>query len=174
MFLVSADYVNGDLATVKTSIVIALPYDILIYFENQTGLSSQNITVPIVVIVNDDLLDSENITVTFHNETYNVMVTNGTAYITLKLPEENGTYNLTVEYDIQSATQPIVVKDNSVKLDVPDVTVTPNTGKLNITLKDSENNPFVTVNSYGKGKVYFVNAPIEDNLIEQYEELNSI
>ena len=33
---------------------------------------------------------------------------------------------------------------------------------------DSENNPFITVNSYGKGKVYLVNAPIEANLIDKH------
>ena len=33
---------------------------------------------------------------------------------------------------------------------------------------DSENNPFLTVNSYGKGKVYLVNAPIEASLIDKH------
>ncbi|MBO5338978.1 MAG: cellulase family glycosylhydrolase [Clostridia bacterium] len=33
---------------------------------------------------------------------------------------------------------------------------------------DSENNPFITVNSYGKGKVYLVNAPIEASLIDKH------
>ncbi|WP_405290287.1 hypothetical protein [Methanobrevibacter sp.] len=141
MFLVSADYTNGDLAFVKTSIVIALPYDIAILFENQTELCGQNITVPVVVAVNMYLLDGENITVSFNNETFDVLVVNGTANIDLSLPEVNGTYNLTITYDIQSETQKIVVKDNKVKLEVPDITVTPNTGKLDISLKDSENNP---------------------------------
>lgn len=31
---------------------------------------------------------------------------------------------------------------------------------------DNEGNPFITVNTYGKGKVYYANAPIEDNLID--------
>ncbi|MBP3495725.1 MAG: cellulase family glycosylhydrolase [Clostridia bacterium] len=38
---------------------------------------------------------------------------------------------------------------------------------------DSENNPFITVNSYGKGKVYLVNAPIEANLIDKRGALDS-
>ena len=33
---------------------------------------------------------------------------------------------------------------------------------------DSNKNPFITVNRYGKGKVYFVNAPIEDNLVDMH------
>ena len=33
---------------------------------------------------------------------------------------------------------------------------------------DSENNPFISENVYGNGKVYFVNAPIEDNLIDSH------
>ena len=31
---------------------------------------------------------------------------------------------------------------------------------------DNEGNPFITKNNYGSGTVYFVNAPIEDNLID--------
>lgn len=34
---------------------------------------------------------------------------------------------------------------------------------------DSNKNPFITVNRYGKGKVYFVNAPIEDNLVDMHD-----
>ena len=143
MFLVSADYTNGDLAEVKTSIVIALPYDIAILFDNQTGLCEEKITVPVVVAVNMYLLDGDNITVTFNNETSIVPVSNGNALIELTLPDVNGTYDLTITYDIQSETQNIVVKDNNVIFDVPDVEVTPNTGRLNMTLKDSEGNPLV-------------------------------
>ena len=33
---------------------------------------------------------------------------------------------------------------------------------------DSKNNPFITVNRYGKGRVFFVNAPIESNLLEKH------
>jgi hypothetical protein len=33
---------------------------------------------------------------------------------------------------------------------------------------DKDGNPFISVNQYGKGKVYFVNAPIEANLIEKH------
>ena len=141
MFLVSADYTNGDLATIKTSIVIALPYDIVIIFENQTGLAGEKITVPILVAVNMELLHEENVTVEFNSQKFEVEVINGTAYIDLTLPQENGTYNLSVSYDIETVTQNITVKDNSVKIDVPEVKVTPNTGKLIISLKDSEGNP---------------------------------
>ncbi|MBQ2653688.1 MAG: hypothetical protein IJF83_09030 [Methanobrevibacter sp.] len=141
MYLVSADYTNGDLAEVKTSIVVALPYDIVILFENKTGLCGEKINVPVLVVVNGYDLDNENITVTFNDETYAIFVTNGTADINLTLPEVNGTYNLTITYDIQSESQPITVKDNSVILEVPEVNTTPNTGKLNMMLKDSENNP---------------------------------
>jgi hypothetical protein len=34
--------------------------------------------------------------------------------------------------------------------------------------RDNENNPFITKSSYGSGKVYFVNAPIEDSLIDSH------
>ena len=33
---------------------------------------------------------------------------------------------------------------------------------------DSKNNPFISVNRYGKGRVFFVNAPIEGNLLERH------
>ena len=36
----------------------------------------------------------------------------------------------------------------------------------NVIAYDDKGFPFVSVNSYGRGKVYLVNAPIEDNLIE--------
>lgn len=143
MYLVSADYTNGNLGAVKTSIVIALPYEILILFENQTGLTGEEITIPVLVIVNDELVDKENITVEFNENTFEAEVTKGIAKINLTLPQVNGTYNLTITYDIQSETENITVKDNSVKIDIQEVNVTPNTGKLNITLKDSENNPLV-------------------------------
>ncbi|MBR6646075.1 MAG: hypothetical protein IKL09_01000 [Clostridia bacterium] len=32
---------------------------------------------------------------------------------------------------------------------------------------DDKNIPFITVNQYGKGRVFFVNAPIESDLIEK-------
>ena len=141
MFLVSADYTNGDLANVKTSIVIALPYDIVILFENQTGLVGQTIQIPVIAIVNGYLVDNENVSVLFNENEFNLTITNGTALLNLTLPEINGTYNLTITYDIQSETEEIAVKDNSVILEVPAVYTTPNTGKLNIHLMDSENNP---------------------------------
>lgn len=141
MFLVSADYINGESSKVKTSIVIALPYDILIIFENQTGLSGETITIPIYVAVNRELLDKENITVEFNGKSLKVEVNDGIGYINLTLPEASGTYNLSATYDIETETQNITVKDNSVKIEVPEVNVTPNTGKLNIYLKDNEYNP---------------------------------
>lgn len=33
---------------------------------------------------------------------------------------------------------------------------------------DNEGNPFITVNHYGKGKVFFVNAPIESSLLQKH------
>ena len=33
---------------------------------------------------------------------------------------------------------------------------------------DSKNIPFISVNSYGKGRVFFVNAPIEANLVDRH------
>ncbi len=33
---------------------------------------------------------------------------------------------------------------------------------------DNKNNPFVSVNRYGKGRVFFVNAPIEGNLLQRH------
>jgi len=35
--------------------------------------------------------------------------------------------------------------------------------------KDSDGNPFIAKNNYKNGKVYFVNAPIEDNLIDTHD-----
>ena len=33
---------------------------------------------------------------------------------------------------------------------------------------DNEGNPFITENNYGKGKVYFVNAPVESGLLNKH------
>ena len=33
---------------------------------------------------------------------------------------------------------------------------------------DNDNNPFITVNHYGKGRVFFVNAPLENNLVDMH------
>lgn len=38
----------------------------------------------------------------------------------------------------------------------------------NVLYKDSNGNPFITVNNYGKGRVFFVAAPIESNLINTH------
>ena len=38
----------------------------------------------------------------------------------------------------------------------------------NVLFSDNENNPLITVNNYGKGRVFFVNAPLEDNLIDRH------
>ena len=141
VFLISADYSNGDLTTVRTSFIIALPYDIIISFDNQSGLCDENITVPVLVGINGYPLDSENITVSFNGKTETYQVINGTCSINLALPDVNGTYDLTVTYDIKSESKKVIVKDNDVVLDVPDIKVTPHSGKLNITLTDSENNP---------------------------------
>ena len=39
---------------------------------------------------------------------------------------------------------------------------------------DSKNNPFISVNRYGKGRVFFVNAPIESNLLERHNAFEDI
>ena len=45
--------------------------------------------------------------------------------------------------------------------------VTPTSAK--VLAYDQQHNPFVTVNSYGKGRVIWVNAPIEQTLIQQHD-----
>ena len=141
IYPISADYTNGDLANVKTSIVIALPYEIIIQFDNQTGLCEETIQVPINVGVNGEYLESGNITVIFNDTELEAQVIDGTGIVELKLPETNGTYNLTVIYDIKGETRTVTVKDNHVTLTAPDVKVTPNTGRFNLELRDSEDNP---------------------------------
>ena len=42
----------------------------------------------------------------------------------------------------------------------------PSTAK--VLVYDKENNPFISVNGYGKGRVFFVNAPLEDNLVDRH------
>jgi len=37
-----------------------------------------------------------------------------------------------------------------------------------VLVNDNSGNPFITVNNYGKGKVYFVNAPVESSLIDKH------
>lgn len=141
IYPISADYTNGDLANVKTSIVIALPYEIIIKFENRTALCEETILIPVNVGVNGEILEEGKLTIVFDENEYTANVINGTAIVNLTMPEENGTYNLTVTYDIKSETNTILVKDNHVIISSKDVKVTPNTGKLNVKLTDSEGNP---------------------------------
>lgn len=42
-----------------------------------------------------------------------------------------------------------------------------------VLLTDLEGNPFITVNNYGKGRVFFVDAPIEHNLIHTQDAFDS-
>ncbi len=157
-YLVSADYVNGDKGLIKTSMIIALPYVIQIAFNQSEGFCSEKISIATLVLVNGFSVDEENITVLFNNERFNVTAYDGIAIINLTLPEEYGEYELTAIYDIKNETQIVTVKDNSVILTVPDVKVTPNTGNLNISLKDMENNPLknknITVNINGTEKTF--------------------
>ncbi len=44
------------------------------------------------------------------------------------------------------------------------ITVCPTTAQ--VLAYDDNNNPFITVNHYGKGRVFFVNAPLENNLVD--------
>ena len=37
-----------------------------------------------------------------------------------------------------------------------------------VIVRDSKNIPFVSVNKYGKGRVFYVNAPIENNLLDKH------
>ena len=152
IYLVSADYTNGDLANIKTSIVVALPYDIVIQFDNQTGFAEQTILIPIFVGINGEYLEEGNLTVVFNDEEFETEIVNGTAIAELKLPETNGTYNLTAIYDIKGETNTVLVKDNHIILEAPDVSTTPNTGKFILKLTDSDGNAlenesiYVTVN----------------------------
>lgn len=148
IFPVSADYTNGDLANVKTSIVIALPYEIIIQFDNQTGFCEETISIPINVGVNGEILEEGNLTVLFNGTEYTVNVVNGTGILNLTLPEINGTYNLTATYDIKSETNTVLVKDNHVILTAPNVSATPNTGKFSAKLTDSDKNPLVNETIY--------------------------
>ena len=45
--------------------------------------------------------------------------------------------------------------------------------KAEVLAYDNKNNPFISVNQYGKGRVFFVNAPIESNLIEKHNAFDS-
>lgn len=141
MYPISADYTNGDLANIKTSIVIALPYEIIIKFENQTGLCEETLPVPINVGINGEILENGNISILFNEKEYSAEVINGTAIVNITLPETDGLYNLTVTYDIKSETNTILAKDNHVIINAPDIKVTPNTGKFDVKLTDSEGNP---------------------------------
>ncbi len=47
----------------------------------------------------------------------------------------------------------------------------PTTAK--VLVYDNENNPFISVNNYGKGRVFFVNAPLEDNLVDRHNAFDA-
>lgn len=158
IYNVEADYTNGDRGVIKTSRIVALPYDIYINFSNLTGLCDEEVSVPVQVSVNGYLVDDENVTISFNNKTFNLTVINGIANITLILPENNGTYSLNVTYDIKTVSNYILVKDNHVILSVPNVTTIPNSGNLNISLTDREGNPLsfenITVNISGNVNIF--------------------
>ncbi|MBE6626588.1 MAG: beta-mannanase [Ruminococcaceae bacterium] len=63
-------------------------------------------------------------------------------------PSENGNTNFTLDGEDFSIRAPYRYVVDSVGAEV--------------LIKDASGNPFFTVNNYGKGKVYFINAPIEN------------
>ena len=168
IYNISADYLNGDKPFSKDSIIISLPYDILINVDDIEGFCEENILVPIQVGVNGEEIDGENISITFNEKTFNETVNNGIAIVNITLPEENGNYTLTVTYDIKNVTKNVVVKDNSVKLFAPDVKTTPNTGNLIISLKDAFDSPLsnenITVSIDGNEKTFVTNSTGEINV----------
>ena len=150
LFIISADYYNGEITTTKNCTVLAVPYIITIYFNESKGVCGENITIPVevsVVILNEEYIaDDESLTVTFNNEKFNVELKNGTATIPLTLPQENGTYRLDVTYDIKTVSKDILVRDNVATLVIPQNRFTPNDTVLTVNLTDAFGKPMANEN----------------------------
>lgn len=72
----------------------------------------------------------------------------------------------------------VCTQSNTIKIDGKEICVTqPMIRKYTATTADiiatdDSGNPFISVNKYGKGNVYFVDAPIESNLINTHDGFN--
>ena len=145
LYVISADYYNGEITKSRNCTVLAVPYIITINFNETKGVCKENVTVPVevsVIIMDTEYIaDDENLTITFNNEKFQVPLIDGFANINLTLPDTNGTYRLDVTYDIKTVSKDIIVKDNVVFLTVPELKVTPHAGTLDISLKDSFDTP---------------------------------
>ena len=167
IYTISADYLNGDKPDVKTSMVISLPYDILIDFEDSEGLFEEKLIIPIEIGVNGEEVDNETVTVSFNNQTFDLAVRNGLAVVYLTLPCENGTYTLSVTYDIKTESRNIIVKNNTVVLSAPDVSAIPHTGNLSVNLKNVYGEALVNESVIVNGTSYTtdengnVNVPLD-------------
>lgn len=150
LYIITADYYNGEITKSNNCTVLAVPYIITIYFNETKGVCGENIIVPVevsvIIMETEYIADDENLTITFNNDKFNVPLVNGSANIDLTLPDINGTYRLDVTYDIKTVSKDITVKDNVVSLTVPQLKVTPHSGTLEIELKDPFGNPLSNEN----------------------------
>ncbi|WP_407420902.1 Ig-like domain repeat protein [Methanobrevibacter sp.] len=108
--------VNADILAVKndvlvkTGIIKITTGEIIIDFDNATGILAENITIPVQVIDEEgNPIDSGILNVTFNSNTFNSTISNGFANVEITLPNEVAVYPITAQYGNVSLTRYVTV-----------------------------------------------------------------
>ena len=128
----STDY---DATVVPATINVIL--DATIEIADASGVAGNEIVVPVIVKLNGENVDNETISVIFDNKTSTLTVVNGTANVTITLPEKSGNYDLTVSYRGKEQSKAVTVDPKAIGI----ISITEINGN-NVTgvLKDSNGN----------------------------------
>ncbi|MBQ9026231.1 MAG: Ig-like domain repeat protein [Methanobrevibacter sp.] len=121
--VVSADIlVVKNNITLKTGIIKLATGEIIIDFNNASGVIGENITIPVQVIDEDgNPIDSGILTVTFNSKVFNSTISEGISNVEITLPNEIGTFPITAQYSNISITRYVdVLKAN------PDISIEAN------------------------------------------------
>ncbi|MBR0272271.1 MAG: Ig-like domain repeat protein [Methanobrevibacter sp.] len=109
--VVSADILAvKNNVTVKTGIIRLATGEIIIDFNDVSGIIGENITIPVQVLDEDgNPIDSGILTVIFNSKTFNATISNGVSNVEIALPDEIGIYPVTTQYGNVSLTRNVTV-----------------------------------------------------------------
>ena len=134
---------------VKIGIIKLATGEVIVDFNNATGILRENISVLVYIIdEKGNPIDSGLVNVSFNSNNFTNQISNGVANVTITLPDEVDIYPLTVDYNGVSTTRYVnVTKANpKISIDASDAFVGDNQ-IINITLENDINaNVTITVN----------------------------
>ena len=98
--------VEYNIIKVKTGIIKLATGEIIVDFDNASGILGENITIPVQVIDGDgNPIDGGVLNVTFNSDSFNVTIQKGIADVKIILPDEVDVYPVTVQYGDISLTR---------------------------------------------------------------------